>query len=612
MNYFRKIGSALLIVVMLFSITVTPTFTHAEKQKMSEEFRSILTDGKFVFNYAKPSNKDDILAQIACDSFEDATGNFSLHNENGEVALSDDLSKITIGRWDNMEEVERHTVDAVWNYNEKAYKAAQSFVKNLPIEDSKSTFFYLTDLEYMNYLVNNLSPSSEFDEMANYSGELKAITNNTNFSIKMESRAGGGNPFFDTRSGITRMYYRDSVYKVWLNEIHVQANHAIYVPEETPDTKDALVAAAQKRVDDYIGKNVIKITDAGKTISQYYEDEITSFDSQIANLQQELLRLQAIITTEQAKDPTLQDINLISETEVKIFLIESDLDSLTSQKEWTEEDYNNGEYHYDHMKNAVGDYIFNVTIKGSDECYSFVIIKDNSMLTVPTYQNVDISTDVSVSTDSSEVPLDTIIAVDKISEGKEHDRICGVLDTKDNEMFDIKLHSGSMDSYITKLKNGKFNVRLPIPEKYENKKLIVYYVDTNGNKTEHSVTVKNGFASFETDHFSIYTLTTIPEPESTLPATPSATPATSTPEPENESTPQATSTPKPESENTLPTTSAPTSENENTPPTTPATSTPKAENAKNSSNMLLWLIPLLVFGVALAVTIYIVIKRKTS
>ena len=52
----------------------------------------------------------------------------------------------------------------------------------------------------------------------------------------------------------------------------------------------------------------------------------------------------------------------------------------------------------------------------------------------------------------------------------------------------------------------------PVPEKYEGKELIVYYVNTSNIVTPYDVTVKDGYATFETDHFSTYTLTTIANP----------------------------------------------------------------------------------------------------
>ncbi len=143
---------------------------------------------------------------------------------------------------------------------------------------------------------------------------------------------------------------------------------------------------------------------------------------------------------------------------------------------------------------------------GKETRFKFVVAKDNSKLVMPSYESVDLETKISVSTDSGDVPLDTVVEVDELTEGEEYNRICKVVNADDNEMFDIKLHSNSLENHITTLENGKFLVKIPIPEEFKGKDLSVFYVDAGGKSTEYTVTVKDGYASFETDHFSIYTL----------------------------------------------------------------------------------------------------------
>ena len=60
-----------------------------------------------------------------------------------------------------------------------------------------------------------------------------------------------------------------------------------------------------------------------------------------------------------------------------------------------------------------------------------------------------------------------------------------------------------MNANIEKLDNGKFEVRIPIPESMKGKTLIVYYFASDGTKHPYEV---DGYAVFETDHFSTYTL----------------------------------------------------------------------------------------------------------
>ena len=47
---------------------------------------------------------------------------------------------------------------------------------------------------------------------------------------------------------------------------------------------------------------------------------------------------------------------------------------------------------------------------------------------------------------------------------------------------------------------------MPIPSSLNNKNLIVYYITSTGEKEKHEVIVKDGFATFETNHFSTYIL----------------------------------------------------------------------------------------------------------
>ena len=154
----------------------------------------------------------------------------------------------------------------------------------------------------------------------------------------------------------------------------------------------------------------------------------------------------------------------------------------------------------------------------TDKCYKttinnvehyLLIEKDSSKMVTPTYQNVDAATDIAVLSDDSSIPLDTMLEVEKLTSGTEYDKIMQVLDVKKSETFDIKLHSDSADKYITKLEDGQFEVKIPISDAFKDESLVVYYVDGDNKVTEHPVTSKEGYATFITNHFSIYTLAVV-------------------------------------------------------------------------------------------------------
>lgn len=47
---------------------------------------------------------------------------------------------------------------------------------------------------------------------------------------------------------------------------------------------------------------------------------------------------------------------------------------------------------------------------------------------------------------------------------------------------------------------------IPLSEEYLDKSLVAYYIKDDGSIETHEVTIENGYAVFETNHFSTYTL----------------------------------------------------------------------------------------------------------
>lgn len=150
---------------------------------------------------------------------------------------------------------------------------------------------------------------------------------------------------------------------------------------------------------------------------------------------------------------------------------------------------------------------YNITVLG--RTYKFYIVKaDDEKLVKPSYNGKNIDTDISIKSDDSEVPLDTSIDAKRLTDGDEYDRIIGILDLDNNITYDVKLYSHAKEDYITKLSNGTFNVKIPLPDNFKGKTLFVYYVDENGKPKKYDVTLDDDkkYAMFNTDHFSVYTL----------------------------------------------------------------------------------------------------------
>lgn len=456
-------------------------YYYVREKEMTDDFSKPLTDGKIVFNYAKPSADDEAIWLIL-EEFCTANPDFTF----GPDGFNDDFSKLELGIYSDTAKEEFHTVDVIWNYDTDVLQTAQSFIEKFP-EDRP--WFNVSDLELVNYWTYRNS-DSEVDSLANYSGELKSILGNNNFLYTIEVRGGSDDVFYTERIGSAKLIHNGNVYFA-TTMIGARAEHAIYVPENTADTKDALIAAAQKRIDDYIGKNVVKITAADETVTDYYNDTLQDYDAQLATAQE-------IFNRESAKAENERDWNAYWEAK-------SDVEYIPGYKQYFIDQFIEGGDLY-FLKNAAGDFFFNVEVIVKEDSYKFVIIKDDDKLTVPSYATVDLNTNVSVTTDSSAVPLDTVIEVDKLTEGAEYDKIMDVLDVDASVSFDIKLRSDSLDTYVTKLDNGEFEVKMPVPEDMKGEDLTVYYVDADGKVTEHEIVPEDDYVTFKTNHFSVYTL----------------------------------------------------------------------------------------------------------
>lgn len=454
---------------------------YVREEEMTDDFKAALTDGKLVLEYAKTAMDEESLFLLSEDFWYEHP-DFYLDTE----TFNEDFTTVELVlNWGTAKE-EVHVVDVVWDYDAEVLESAQSFVEKFP-EDRP--WFTVNDLELVNYWVHH-DPLAELDSLANYSGELKAILGNKNFSFIVEDRAGSGEPLYTEVIGSAKLMHDGKVYFA-SGMLGARAEHAIHVSENTADTKEALLAAAQKRIDDYIGKGIVTLTAKDETVTEYYNETLAQYDRDIAEARQQL-------AAEMAKPEEERDWFVIMDCQ-------SVIDYTPEYKQYFIDSFaEGGENHF--LSRAEGAFLFSAKVTEREYAHDFIIIKDDDKLTTPTYATVDLNTNVSVTTDSPSVPLDTVVQISKLTEGDEYDRIIKILNVDDNETFDIKLYSASLDDYVTKLDDGKFEVKLPIPEKFKGKSLVVYYVDQNGKPVEYEVTEEGAFATFTTDHFSIYTL----------------------------------------------------------------------------------------------------------
>ncbi len=397
--------------------------------EMSDDFKAYLSsNGKIELDAAPPQNEWDFYALFELMIYDEGVFHYN---------VAEDYTSFDLSINDEM-----HTVEIVYNYDASIAAKMRGYLENLPMDE----LFAVRDLELVNYWVNTAN-ADEADTLDAYSGDLKEYIGYSNIKYYVDNRMGTDEPFYIERVGIAMFLYNDTVYYV-NNMIGTYAEHVIYVPDNTANTSAAMMEAAQKRIDEYIGADKVELIPVG-----------TVFDV-----------LESVYPGE--SEDVLQDL---------IFA-----ESISGD-----------------------DFAYKLTVKGEsgqEKAYYVVIKCDSSKMITPDYKTVDVKNNVEVSSESSEVPLDTRIEAEVLTSGTEYNKIIGLLDVKENVTYDISLYSDSLSDNVTKLENGTFEVKIPLTEELKGKELVAYYVDENDNIIKYPVTQKNGYAIFNTNHFSIYTL----------------------------------------------------------------------------------------------------------
>lgn len=330
-----------------------------------------------------------------------------------------------------------YTLNATYDVPSAANVAMmEKFISKLA--DNSETY-EIGDLSLINYyltgskseLWNNGAPSRALK----FVKELHEITEGSDVNFFMEARMGTEDDvlMYEDAMGPMSIYYGDYAFTYLHRGLYLK--RVIYIPEDTADNKDAYIAAAQERINDYLGE------DNGVVVS--YGGLLSSLEPG-------------------AEDEELSQVS-------------------------------DGNY-------------YNISILG--RTYKFYIIEDDDNLEAPTYSAKNIGTDIFVTSDSANVPLDTVVNASKVTSGEEYERIISILNLDDNVTYDVKLFSDAKNEYITKLDDGTFEVMIPVPEGFKDKTLAVYYVKDDGKYEtfDAPLTDDKKYVKFTTDHFSIYTL----------------------------------------------------------------------------------------------------------
>lgn len=450
----KKLKNLLLILALLvLAIIFLPNQAFAA----DDVFDKLLTDGKLVVHSIEPTSKEAAYTLVYENNIMQVDEKYSL---DWETSFNSDFSKCTIYYCENQpgmidENTPSKEVEISYVYDKDIKSVVDNLTKNIANKDT----FSLNEIDFINYLLNQ----SEDSSMINYSSELKKALGYKNFYIDI--RMGDDSPFLTERGGNSAFDYNGTTY--YFKLATAQAKHIIYVDTDTTD----VLAAIKTRLIKNFGQD-FNVTEGG-TIASFIDEERQMYIDSYA-------------------DSTWAQTQYNSAEEY-------------AQAMLNENYYKEGAYYSFVVSPEFYERYYELTI--NDIKYKFLVAKDSSKVNDnAALITSDVGSNVTISAETALIPFDTLIQVAKITNGSEYEKIIKILEVANSEMFDLKLYSNSIGEYITKLDNGKFEVKIPVSESLKGKDLVVYYVDENDKIVEYEVAIKDGYAVFETDHFSIYTL----------------------------------------------------------------------------------------------------------
>lgn len=332
----------------------------------------------------------------------------------------------------------KYNIEFIENKNEKIFKNAEKTFSSM------KGSYSLSDMGYINQLINYSDISGFFNELQNSSEvfniypEMKKDLEKNRNIEYVSVFGGGGGSPTNYGAGGTVIAFDNGV-AIGITEIGYTTYRTVYIPDTTKETTDEYIKAALARINKYINNEDYKV-------EIVYAEEATN---NFCNTEWEECVLKNVFK----KDD---------------------------------------EYSFD---------IYKIIINGKENYLGIVPVDEKNIKKLE-IKSTNHKTGINVETNSSDVPLDSIVVAEDTTENHKKDGFM--------KAYDINLFSNIKDEYINKIKDGII-VRIPMEDDFDKDFATVYHIKddgTKGDKYNAKIEKIDGkkYAVFTTNHFSTYAI----------------------------------------------------------------------------------------------------------
>lgn len=213
------------------------------KDGMSEEFKKAFQDNKVEINGVYIDNEDYLYA-VSSAYLMGRTKSWSYLEE-----YANNKGKIYYNG------IESHTLDVSFaNANEEHREIINNAIRKL---DENPLKIKVIDLGFINSFYYSSEEDSGFESFNSkqLNDDFYKIIKDKHIGYFYLPRAGMDEDFVSMCEGNLLLYYDGISYGQTNRSVNHTQYNIIYIPDDTENTKEAFIKAAQKRVDDYLGKN---------------------------------------------------------------------------------------------------------------------------------------------------------------------------------------------------------------------------------------------------------------------------------------------------------------------------------------------------------------------